>query len=218
MLSHFYHHHHHHLLLQYSHVTRRIYTPLCRRKIKPRPIAARGGRVCLSTFDSRGLGSAWRHPLLCAPAETRKDALKARLQHLRVRASRNIASPSSARAALQHTIQAPSAGFIHLHAGSAGFLSLSVSPLVHFLVLFIIRASSQLLAVRVLADHWGHILFSSRRAPSQSRKRGRFPHHLLLISVQPRASGYLCVFRSVSSAATEDRRTPKTFISSWFHI
>lgn len=88
-------------------------------KIKSRPIAARGGRVCCSTFDSRGLGFTWRHPLLCAPpAETRKDALKARLQHLRVRAYENIASPSSARPALQHH-PALSAGFTYLHAGSA---------------------------------------------------------------------------------------------------
>lgn len=167
MLSHFY---HHHLLLSVlSCDTQDLYFAL-QEKIKLRPIAARGGRVSSSTFDRRALGFAWRHPRLRAPAaETRKDALKARLQHLRVRAYKNIASPSSARPALQHR-PALSAGVC---PPACGIRCFSLSTLVHFPLLFIIRASSQFLAVNLLssADHWGLILFSAgerhRRATSE---------------------------------------------------
>lgn len=171
MLSHFY---HHHLLLSVLSCDKQDLYFALQEKIKTRPIAARGGRVSSSTFDRRALGFAWRHPRLRAPAaETRKDALKARLQHLRVRPYKNIASPSSARPALQHR-PALSAGGLPTCMRDPLF-SFSLSTLVHFSLLFIIRASSQFLAVSLLssADHWarGLVLFSAgerhRRATSE---------------------------------------------------
>jgi len=167
MLSHFY---HHHLLLSVLSCDKQDLYFALQEKIKSWPIAARGGVLVPPHLTGAHSASHDVTPRLRAPAaETRKDALKARLQHLRVRAYKNIASPSSARPALQHR-PALSAGVC---PPACGIRCFSLSTLVHFPLLFIIRASSQFLAVNLLssADHWGLILFSTgerhRRATSE---------------------------------------------------
>ncbi len=168
MLSHF---HHRHLLL-YCHVTSRIYTSLCRRKSNLDQSQLEVG-VSVSPHLTAAVSAP--HDVTRCPELQQKRARcsEARLQHLRVRAYRNIASPPSARSALQRH-PALSAGVVHLHAGSAVF---SVASCTFPVAIYYPRTSSQFLSVNLLssADHWGHILFSAGERHRKPRVR-TFPH------------------------------------------
>lgn len=167
MLTHF---HHRHLLL-YSHVTSRIYPSLCRRKSN-QPITAPGGRVCFSTFDSRGLD-------MTSPA-----ALSSSRNAQRCSESKTAASPSQSLQKTSHLLQALVQRFNAIQLYLQGLPTCMRDPLFDSfasctfpVAIYYPRTSSQFLAVNLLSSavRWGHILFSAGERHRKPRVR-TFPH------------------------------------------
>lgn len=179
MLLHFY--HHHHLLLR-CHVTSRIYTSLCRRKSNLDQSQHEGG-VSVAPHLTAAV-SASHDVIRCSALLRQKRAKMLWKQDCSISESEPTKTSHLLQALVQrfNTIQLYLQGS---HTCMRDPLFFPLSPLVHFPLLFIIRASSQFLAVNLAscADHWGRILFSAGERHRRGTSEDVSPHHLLLISV-----------------------------------